>query len=86
MLWVQGPPLITVSSPWAARLRRHVRSRPWLLFELDDYNYIHVLPPGTEPGGRVGVGNPNSDESYIYLIGTGTAKAIRRVSGFDLQL
>ena len=48
---------ITVSSPWAARLRRHGGSRPWLLFEWDDHNNIHELPPGTDPGGRVGVGN-----------------------------
>ena len=56
---------ITVSSPWAARLRRHGGSRPWLLFEWDDHNNIHELPPGTDPGGRVGVGNTNSEGDYI---------------------
>ena len=85
MLCVQVQLMTTASSPWAARLGRRGGS-PWLLFEWDDHNNIHELSPGTDPGGRVGVGNTNSDESYIYLIGTGTAKAIRRVSGFDLQL
>ena len=86
MLCAAGPLWITASSPWVARLRRRGGSRPWLLFEWDDHNNIHELSPGTDPGGRVGVGNTNSDESYIYLIGTGTAKAIRRVSGLELKL
>ena len=57
MLCAAGPLWITASSPWVARLRRRGGSRPWLLFEWDDHNNIHELPPGTDPGGRVGVGN-----------------------------
>ena len=57
MLCAAGPLWITASSPWVARLRRRGGSRPWLLFEWDDHNNIHALPPGTDPGGRVGVGN-----------------------------
>ena len=74
MLCAAGPLWITVSSPWAARLRRHVRSRPWLLFEWDDHNNIHELPPGTDPGGRVGVGvragvGIDGDEQEVVQLG-----------------
>ena len=36
----------------------------WRLFEWDDYNNIHELPPGADPGGRVGLGNTNAGGGY----------------------
>ena len=44
---------------------RLLPNRRWRLFEWDDENNIHELPPGTDPGGRVGVGNTNSEGDYI---------------------
>ena len=44
---------------------RLLPNRRWRLFEWDDQNNIHELPPGTDPGGRVGVGNTNSEDDYL---------------------
>jgi hypothetical protein len=44
---------------------RLLPNRRWRLFEWDDENDIHELPPGTDPGGRVGVGDTNSEGDYI---------------------
>ena len=44
---------------------RLLPNRRWRLFEWDDENNIHELPPGTDPGGRVGVGDTNREGDYI---------------------
>ena len=44
---------------------RLLPNRRWRLFEWDDENNIHELPPGTDPGGRVGVGDTNREGAYI---------------------
>ena len=40
-------------------------NRSWRLFEWDDHNNIHELPPGAYPEGRVGLGDTNSGEDYM---------------------